>query len=77
MFFIAYFKEILLAIGAFIAVYLFRKNKTLTLENKGLTENNLEKDKVINIQQKVLDVSESVKLTDLDTNLERLSDKTK
>jgi len=77
MFFIAYFKEILLAIGTFIAVYLFRKNKTLTLENKGLTENNLEKDKVINIQQKVLDVSESVKLTDLDTNLERLSDKTK
>lgn len=77
MFFITYFKEILLAIGAFIAVYLFRRNKTLTLENKGLTENNLEKDKVINIQQKVLDVSESVKLTDLDTNLERLSDKTK
>lgn len=77
MFFIAYFKEILLAIGAFIAVYLFRKNKTLTLENKGLTENNLEKDKVINIQQKVLDVSESVKPTDLDTNLERLSDKIK
>lgn len=77
MFFIAYFKEILFAIGAFIAVYLFRRNKTLTLENKGLTENNLEKDKVINIQQKVLDVSESVKLTDLDTNLERLSDKTK
>lgn len=77
MFFIAYFKEILFAIGAFIAVYLFRKNKTLTLENKGLTENNLEKDKVINIQQKVLDVSESIKLTDLDTNLERLSDKTK
>ena len=77
MFFIAYFKEILLAIGAFIAVYLFRRNKTLTLENKGLTENNLEKDKVINIQQKVLDVSESIKLTDLDTNLERLSDKTK
>lgn len=77
MFFIAYFKEILLAIGAFIVVYLFRRNKTLTLENKGLTENNLEKDKVINIQQKVLDVSESVKLTDLDTNLERLSDKTK
>lgn len=77
MFFIAYFKEILLAIGTFIAVYLFRKNKVLTLENKGLAENNIEKEKVINIQQKVLDVSESVKLTDLDVNLERLSDKTK
>lgn len=77
MFFIAYFKEILLAIGAFVAVYLFRRNKALTLENKGLTENNLEKEKVINIQQKVLDVSENVKPTDLDVNLERLSDKNK
>lgn len=77
MFFIAYFKEILLAIGAFIAVYLFRRNKTLTLENKGLTENNIEKDKVINIQAKVLDASEKIKPTDLDVNLERLSDKTK
>ncbi|UXM65477.1 hypothetical protein [Megaira polyxenophila phage MAnkyphage_25.80] len=77
MFFIAYLKEILLAIGAFIAVYLFRKNKALTLNNQILKENSLEKEKVINIQQKVLDVSESVKLTDLDVNLERLSDKNK
>ena len=40
-------------------------------------ENNFEKGKVINIQQKVLDVSENVKPTDLDVNLERLSDKNK
>ena len=77
MFFIAYFKEILLAIGAFIAVYLFRKNKVLTLDNQILKENSIEQDKVINIQQKVLNVSESVKPTDLDVNLDRLSDKTK
>ena len=77
MFFIAYFKEILLAIGAFIAVYLFRKNKVLTLDNQILKENSIEQDKVINIQQKVLDVSEKVKPTDLDVNLERLSNKTK
>lgn len=77
MFFIAYFKEILLAIGAFIAVYLFKRNKALTLDNQILKENSIEQDKVINIQQKVLDVSESVKLTDLDVNLDRLSDKNK
>jgi hypothetical protein len=77
MFVITYFKEILLAIGAFMAVYLFRKNKTLTLQNKELIENNFEKGKVINIQQKVLDVSENIKPTDLDVNLERLSDKNK
>lgn len=77
MFFITYFKEILFAIGTFIAVYLFRRNKALTLDNQILKENSIEKDKVINIQQKVLDVSENVKLTDLDANLERLSDKNK
>ncbi|HNQ68343.1 MAG TPA: hypothetical protein PKN32_08185 [Bacteroidales bacterium] len=77
MFFITYFKEILLTIGVFFTVYILRRNKTLTLDNKELVENNFEKDKVINIQQKVLDVSESVKPTDLDTNLERLSDKNK
>jgi hypothetical protein len=77
MFFIAYFKEILLAIGAFIAVYLFRKNKVLTLDNQILKENSIEQGKVINIQQKVLNVSESVKPTDLDVNLDRLSDKNK
>jgi hypothetical protein len=77
MFVITYFKEMLIAIGVFFAVYILRKNKTLTLENKGLTENNLEKDKVINIQAKVLDVSKNIKHTDLDVNLERLSNKTK
>lgn len=77
MFFIAYFKEILLAIGAFIAVYILRKNKTLTSENQELKDNKLQQDKIINIQTKVLDVSKNVKPTDLDVNLERLSDKTK
>lgn len=77
MFFIAYFKEILLAIGAFIAVYILRKNKTLTSENQELKDNKLQQDKIINIQTKVLDVSEKIKPTDLDVNLERLSDKTK
>lgn len=77
MFFIAYFKEILLAIGAFIAVYLCRRNKALTSENQELKDNKLQQDKIINIQTKVLDVSKNVKPTDLDVNLERLSDKTK
>ena len=77
MFVITYFKEILLAIGTFFAVYLLKKNKALTLDNQILKENSIEQDKVINIQQKVLDVSENVKPTDLDVNLERLSNKTK
>lgn len=70
-------KNIGIAIIAFIGVYILRKNRSLSIENQELNLSSKEKDKVINIQQKVLDVSESVKLTDLDTNLERLSDKTK
>ena len=70
-------KNIGIAIIAFIGVYILRKNRSLSIENQELTLNSKEKDKVINIQQKVLDVSENVKPTDLDVNLERLSDKTK
>ena len=77
MFIFAYLKEILFAIGAFIVLLFFRKNKTLTLENKVLAEKNIEKEKVINIQQKVLNASEKIKHTDLDANLERLSEKNK
>ena len=77
MIFINYLKEIFITIGVFLAVYLFRRNKTLITENQELKVNKLQLDKVINIQTKVLDASEKVKHTDLDVNLERLSDKTK
>jgi hypothetical protein len=77
MIFINYLKEILITIGVFLAVYLFRKNKTLTTENQELKVNKLQLDKVINIQTKVLDASQKVKPTDLDANLERLSGKNK
>lgn len=70
-------KNIGIAIIAFIGVYLLKKNKSLSIENQELNLNSKEKDKVINIQAKVLDVSENIKPTDLDFNLERLSDKTK
>ena len=70
-------KTIITSIGALVVLILLGKNKRLKVENEKLLETNIEKDKVINIQQKVLDVSESVKPTDLDVNLDRLSDKTK
>lgn len=65
-------KNIGIAIIAFWGVYILRKNKSLTSENQALIETNTEKDKVINIQQKVLDASEDIKSTDLDGNLDRL-----
>lgn len=77
MFFIAYLKEITLGIVGFFALYLLHRNKTLTQQKEELQTVNTENNKVINIQQKVLDVSENIKPTDLDVNLERLSDKNK
>lgn len=68
-------KSIGIAIIAFVGIYILRKNKTLASENQILTETNIEKDKVINIQAKVLDASEDIKPADLDNNLDRLSDK--
>jgi hypothetical protein len=70
-------KNIGIAIIAFIGVYILRKNRSLSIENQELNLSSKEKDKVINIQAKVLDVSENIKPTDLDVNLDRLSDKTK
>lgn len=70
-------KNIGIAIIAFFGVYVLRKNKNLSIENQELNLSAKEKDKVINIQAKVLDVSENIKPTDLDVNLERLSDKNK
>ncbi len=70
-------KNIGIAIIAFIGVYILRKNRSLSIQNQELNLSSKEKDKVINIQAKVLDVSENIKPTDLDVNLERLSDKNK
>lgn len=73
-FFLTNIKTIGIAIVAFIGVYILKRNKTLASENQVLAETNIEKDKVINIQQKVLDVSENVRPTDLDGSLDRLQE---
>ena len=68
-------KNIGIAIIAFIGVYILRKNRSLSIENQELNLSSKEKDKVINIQAKVLDVTENIPPTDLDNSLDRLSDK--
>jgi hypothetical protein len=73
----SYLKEIIIAIIGFFALYLFNRNKSLKTDNQTLKENLQDQSRLINIQAKVLDVSENVKPTNLDSNLERLSDKTK
>jgi len=75
MFIITYLKEIILGVVGFFAFYLYNKNKNLKSENMSLKDIVSDNNKVINIQSKVLHASEDIKSTDLDSNLDRLSDK--
>ena len=75
MFIITYLKEIILGVVGFFAFYLYNKNKNLKSENMSLKDIVSNNNKVINIQSKVLHASEDIKSTDLDSNLDRLSDK--
>lgn len=77
MFFITYFKEIILSITALVGLYLFKKNKTLTVENQELNLETKEQEKVINVQNKVMEASTNIQHSDLESSLDRLSDKNK
>jgi hypothetical protein len=68
---------VIIGIITFFSIYILRRNTKLTIEKNDLVQNNIEKEKVINIQQKVLNAREKIKHTDLDANLERLSEKNK
>ena len=72
---LANIKTIGLAIGAFFTFYILRKNKALADKNEDLSQESLEKDKVIDIQQKVLDVSQNIKSVSIDDNIARMRDK--
>jgi hypothetical protein len=70
----AYLKEILLGIVGFFALYLFNRNKTLKAEKDVLTGIITNKDKVINVQNKVMEVTTSVERTDISSSIDRLSE---
>ena len=73
----AYLKEILLGITGFIALYLFNRNKTLKVEKEQLQQNITTKDRVIDVQNKVIKVADDIKHTDLESSLDRLRKPTK
>lgn len=73
MLFFSYLKEILIAITGFIALYLFNRNKTLKVEKEKLLQDITTKDRVLNVQNKVLEASSNIEHTDLDSSLKRLS----
>ena len=75
MLFFTYLKEILLGASAFIALYLFNRNKNLKVEKEQLKEEVQDQSKIINIQEKVLNESEKVKAsTDINDAIDRLSE---
>jgi hypothetical protein len=73
----AYLKEILLGIVGFFALYLFNRNKTLKTEKEILKQNITTKDKVIDVQNKVMEATTSVTHSDIGDSIDRLSDTNK
>ena len=73
MLFFTYLKEIFLGITGFIALYLFNRNKTLKVEKEQLQQDITTKDRVIDVQNKVMEATNNIEHTDLDSSLERLS----
>jgi len=73
----AYLKEILLGIVGFFALYLFNRNKTLKAEKEVLEHNITTKDKVIDVQNKVMEATTSVTHSDISDSIDRLSDTNK
>jgi|688.fasta_scaffold1113464_2 hypothetical protein len=69
----AYLKEIILGIVGFFAFYLFNKNRTLKAEKEVLSGIITNKDKVINVQNKVIEISTNIERTDINSSIDRLS----
>jgi len=55
-----------------IGLFLYNKNTGLSKENVRLQQNLKTTDKIIDIQNKVIDVSQNTKPTNLDGNIERM-----
>ena len=67
-------KNIGYMVVAFFTVYILKRNNDLSVDNNNLTQDNLQKDKILDIQAKVLDVSENTKSVNLDDNIKRMQD---
>lgn len=74
MFALTYLKEIILGIVGFLTLYLFNRNRTLKAEKEALTGIITNKDKIINVQNKVMEVSTGVERTDISSSIDRLSE---
>jgi type II secretory ATPase GspE/PulE/Tfp pilus assembly ATPase PilB-like protein len=82
MFILGYLKEIIIAIIGFISFYLYSKNKKLEVNNKKLEtdkevlEHNIaNKDKVIDVHNKIMEKDATFEASDIYGSIDRLSKK--
>jgi hypothetical protein len=71
-FFQIYLKPLMLGIIGFFGLYLFKKNKDLEAKNLIADRSLIETKKVINVQNKIIEITKDTKPTDFDGNLERM-----
>jgi len=71
-FFINNISKIGISILGIITLFLYGKNSKLSKDNTCLQQNLKTTNKIIDIQNKVIDVVQNTKPTDLDGNIERM-----
>ena len=74
-FFITYLKPLLFTVGGFFTFYLLRKNKDLETKNIINDKNLVETKKVVDVQNKIIDVTKNTKRTNIAGNVERMRKK--
>lgn len=67
-------KNIGYAVFGFFVAFLVKRNKDLSADNSNLKKNISQKDKLLGIQEKVINVSENVKDVGLEHNIKRMQD---
>ncbi len=71
-FFQIYLKPLMLGFITFLGIYLFKKNKDLEAKNLIADRDLIETKKVIDVQNKIIEITKNTKSTDFDGNLERM-----
>jgi len=74
-FFQKYLKPLLVVVWGFFTFYLLRKNNNLEIKNIINDKNLVETKKVVDVQNKIIEVTKTTKRTDITGNIERMRKK--
>jgi hypothetical protein len=72
--FVSNLSKVGMGIFGAIGLFLYGKNSKLAAENSRLQQDAKASDKIIDIQKKVIDVTQNTAATDLDGNIARMRD---